>query len=133
MKTFSMFLLTALLLSACGPKEVSFDTVEDARGQAKANGIQNATLYRQENNLPDCQIYPRGDSTISNVCPNGDGWASNELRCGNGQTLKLKCSTVSVALGCMTESDFKTKSYAADDGQCQPLNKVPFPLPKLSK
>lgn len=126
-------MIAALLLSACGKDEASFSTVEDARAQAKENGVLNAQAYRSENKLPDCDIYPRGDSTIAPDCPNGDGWASNELRCPNAKTVKLKCSTVSFSLGCMTDEDFKSKIYAQDDGKCQPRNKVPHPLPKLAR
>lgn len=119
-----------LLLCSCSKNEVSFATVEDARAQAKANGVENAQQYRADNKLAGYDIYARGDSTISNLCPNGDGWASIDLK-GSDAVLKLKCSTVSFSLGCMTDEDFKNKAYAKEDGQCQPLNKVPHPLPKL--
>ena len=46
---------------------------------------------------------------------------------------KIKCSTVSGALGCFSEEDFAKKQYAQDEGHCQPLEKVPFPLPKIAK
>lgn len=133
---FSMVVLASFAACESGPfkEEVSFQTVEDARSQAKSNATQNATLYRSANKLSAYDIYARGDSTISNKCPNGDGWASIDLRETNGSgAIKLKCSTVSVALGCLTEDDFKSKSYAQEDGQCAPLNRVPHPLPKLSQ
>jgi hypothetical protein len=126
--------VAVVLLLACGGKEYSFQTVEDARAQAKENAVQNAQTYRAENSLADLSIYARGDSTIAPDCPNGDGWASIDLRTADGKPqLKLKCSTVSFALGCMTETDFKSKAYANEDGRCQPLNKVPHPLPKLAR
>ena len=129
----NVMMILVLMTSACAGKVYSFDTVEDARRQAKDNATQNAQIYRSDNKMPDCDIYARGDSTISNECPNGDGWASIDLRCpGKGQ-MKIKCSTVSVALGCMTDDDFKSKVYAQEEGKCQPLEKVPHPLPKLSK
>lgn len=127
----NLILACVMMVGACGSKEYSFDTVEQARAQAKENGVKNAQKFRAENKMPDCEIYPRGDSTITNVCPNGDGWASNELRCPN-KTIKLKCSTVSDALGCMTEDDFKSRAFAEDDGKCQSFSKVPHPLPKLA-
>ena len=131
-----VFTLIALLgCGGCsGPKqeEVSFSTVEDARAQAKANATQNAVAYRQSTGQAECQIYARGDSTITNECPNGDGWASMDLICPDG-TKKIKCSTVSLALNCLEENDFKGKPYAQDEGHCQPLNKVPHPLPKLTQ
>jgi hypothetical protein len=46
---------------------------------------------------------------------------------------KVKCSTVSANTGCLEDSDFKTKPFAADDGHCQATNKVPYPLPKIAK
>lgn len=49
------------------------------------------------------------------------------------KVVKVKCSTVSGNLGCLEASDFKTKSYASEDGTCQPATKVPFPLPKITK
>lgn len=119
---------------ACSKPDASFETTEDARRQAKENGIQNAQLYRSQNKLSDYDIYGRGDSTITNSCPNGDGWASNDLsQKDTGKVIRLKCSTVSVALGCMTEDDFKSKPYAQEEGKCAPLVRVPHPLPKLSQ
>lgn len=133
MKTIGMVLV--VLAAACGgQEEVSFSTLEDARARARENGTMNARRYISDNRLADCDVYARGDSTQSPDCPQGDGWASPELRCKDEHgTVKLKCSTVSDALGCMEESDFKTKAYAADDGKCQPTNKVPHPLPKLGQ
>lgn len=124
-------LMLLLLLVGCGGKGYGFATVEDARAQAKENGVQNAQMYRAENKLADYNIFARGDSTIMPDCPNGDGWASIDLR--GPSTIRLKCSTVSVALGCMPDEDFKTKPYAQEEGRCQPLNKVPHPLPKLAR
>jgi hypothetical protein len=65
-------------------------------------------------------------------CPQGDGWASIDFMAKDMRmTYSVKCSTVSLALGCMTGDDFKKKQYAEEEGHCQNLNKVPFPLPKL--
>ena len=47
--------------------------------------------------------------------------------------VKVKCSTVSSATGCLEDADFKTKPFAAEDGHCQAITKVPFPLPKIAK
>jgi hypothetical protein len=119
-----------ILLVGCS-KEYSFATVEDARAQAKENGVLNAQQYRAENKLAEHTIYARGDSTIAPECPNGDGWASMDLK--GPSTIKLKCSTVSGALGCMTDEDFKTKPFASEEGKCAPLTKVPHPLPKIGR
>ena len=120
------------LLSGCTQNKVSFDTVEDARRQARENVTVIAQTFRAENKLTEYDIMVRGDSTQSAECPQGDGWATIDLidrKTNSG--VKLKCSTVSATIGCLEESDFKTKRYAAEDGKCN--NEIPFPLPKLSK
>lgn len=139
MKLIAIALCAALALSACGSKEepVSFATLEDARAQARANGEYSAQLYRAENpRFTDHKIVSHGDSTQSPDCPQGDGWASNTIMSVNGKQIekfKVKCSTVSASLGCYLEDDFAKKPFAAEEGRCQPINKVPFPLPKLVK
>lgn len=139
MKIYAFCLLLAFmtLLSACGKNEtVSFDTLETARTTAKANAEYNAQSYRANSpRFANFAIEMNGDSTQTPDCPQGDGWASGKLV--NKEDPKIvfavKCSTVSAAAGCMTQGDFQTKPYAADDGKCQSTNKVPFPLPKVAK
>lgn len=131
----SLLLLLAVSLPGCGVKDVSFDTLESARKQAKENAEFNGRKWRAETKIfADSNMISRGDSTQAPDCPQGDGWASIDIVNGNGQTqAKLKCSTVSDSVGCLEDKDFKTKSYANEDGHCAPLNKVPFPLPKIAK
>jgi hypothetical protein len=136
----SAFLLASIIaisLSACSKQDVSFSTLEDARATAKANGEYNAQLYRAENpRFNTHKIVSHGDSTQTPDCPQGDGWATNSIMAVNGKEVEkftVKCSTVSVSLGCYLESDFIKKPFATDDGKCQPVAKVPFPLPKLAK
>lgn len=131
--------LIAIALSACGEKkEVAFDTLEDARSTARANGLFNAQAYRAENPRfdADFKIVSHGDSTQTPDCPQGDGWASMSImrvQDKNVEKYNLKCSTVSASLGCYLESDFQKKPFAQDENHCQPTNKVPFPLPKIAK
>jgi hypothetical protein len=126
-------------LSACGKSDepVAFATLEDARAQARANGEYNAQLYRAENpRFTDHKIVSHGDSTQSPECPQGDGWASNTIMSVKDKVVekfKIKCSTVSVSLGCYLEDDFAKKPFASEEGHCQNTNKVPHPLPKLAK
>lgn len=133
------FMAGVVGLTACGKKDepVAFATLEDARAQARANGEYNAQLYRAENpRFTDHKIVSHGDSTQSPQCPQGDGWASNTIMSVNGKEVekfKVKCSTVSVSLGCYLEDDFAKKPFASEEGHCQNTNKVPFPLPKLAK
>jgi hypothetical protein len=131
---FSALALAAAMLSACGAKDVSFDTLEQARSQARDNATYNAQAYRQNDpRVRDWSIISNGDSTQTPDCPQGDGWASVKIVSpDNKNTYPLKCSTVSVAVGCMPDTDFKGKIYANDDGHCQPVSKVPFPIKKLA-
>ena len=118
-----------ILFTACTSEKVSFQTAEEARIQARENSKELAQVYRAENGLADYSLYLRGDSTISQTCPQGDGWASIDLKHG-GQIIKIKCSTVSAGLGCLTEKDFKSKdAYARQEGSCN--KDLPFPLPKV--
>jgi hypothetical protein len=152
MKKILSALLVGLVLSvtACGQQEevigakttkrqteVTFKDIEDSREQARGNSEYNAQLYRAENpRLDGFKIVAKTDSTIDNSCPQGDGWASVNFMKVTGQVIEkvsAKCSTVSSALGCYRDEDFTKKSFAVEDGKCQPLQKVPYPLPKVGK
>lgn len=122
------YLLLLLALAGCKGEKVSFNTAEESRVQARENSKELAQVFRAENGYADWTLTLRGDSTITQECPQGDGWASIDLRKGP-ETIKLKCSTVSAGIGCMTAKDFKSKSYAREDGSCN--KDVPFPLPKI--
>jgi len=123
-------------LAACSKQEVSFDTLETARSQGKANAEFNAQVFRASApQYANTAIIAQTDSTMTPDCPQGDGWASVKLvdKANPAQKVGLKCSTVSGSVGCLLDSDFQTKSYAGDDGRCQPVSKVPFPIPKVGK
>lgn len=136
---FALALPGLAILAACSskPDPVDFKTLEDARAQARSNGEFNAQLYRAENpRFTDHKIVAHGDSTQSNECPQGDGWATNTIMKVDGKSVEkftIKCSTVSQALGCYLDTDFIKKPFAGEEGHCQPINRVPFPLPKLGK
>lgn len=126
----------ALMLVGCSEKqELSFETVESARIQVNENSEFNAKSYRQAHpEFAGYSINMRGDSTQSAKCGQGDGWASIDLVKIEGDkkfSQPLKCSTVSAAIGCMSDADFKSRSYASQDGQCD--ESLPFPLPKIQK
>lgn len=124
-----------LLLTACVSESVSFATVEEARGTARENSLFNAQAFRQTS--PDFQgwdIQSRGDSSQTNECPQGDGWATLTLVSPDkARKVDIKCSTVSPNIQCMPSSEFKTKPYATEDGVCAKVERVPFPLPKIAK
>lgn len=136
-KLFSIAILAlSTLIAACGQKEVSFDTLETSRTQGKTNAEFSAQVFRANNpQYANTSIIAQTDSTMSPTCPQGDGWASVKLVSKENPAIAvpLKCSTVSGAVGCMLDKDFQTKTYAGDDGRCQPVDKVPFPLPKIAK
>jgi major membrane immunogen (membrane-anchored lipoprotein) len=136
MKYIITIISAAIVLSACGKQNVSFDTLETARTQGKANAEFNAQAFRAASpQFANTAIVAQTDSTMSPECPQGDGWASVKLvnKENPAQSVGLKCSTVSSAVGCMTDGDFQKKSYAGDDGRCQDVSKVPFPIPKVAK
>lgn len=123
------------VLAGCGKNKVSFDTVETARAQARENALYNATKHRAASpQYSEWNIEGRGDSSQTNECPQGDGWATMDfIAPNNKQVIQFKCSTVSGNIGCLESNDFKKKAYASEDGQCQPTEKVPHPLPKIKK
>jgi len=134
--TIVVSLLMGMLLTACGkPTEVSFNTLETARTQAAENAEYNAKKYRTNNPAAaSWGIIGRGDSAQTPTCPQGDGWASLNLVDANGAVQrKLKCSTVSSAVGCLEDGEFKTSLYGPEDKVCQSTAKVPFPVPSISK
>lgn len=129
-----LILVVALVLGGCD-KDVSFETLETARTQARDNAKWNAQNFRQSDpRFQGWDIVTRGDSSQQPNCPQGDGWASVDfISKDKATTTKMKCSTVSIAVGCMTDDDFKSKVYAQDDGHCQPVTKVPFPFRKIAE
>lgn len=126
-----------LLVAACGGKSYSFETVEEARGTARDNSLFNAQAFRQQSpdfNSPPWDIQARGDSSQTEKCPQGDGWATlTFIAPDKSQKVDVKCSTISPNIQCMPADEFKTKPYATEDGKCAPLERVPFPLPKIAK
>ena len=126
--------MIVVLPSCKGDNKASFSALEDSRSMAKANAEWNATSWRATGGYEAFDIISRGDSSQIPECPQGDGWASVDLIAKDKkQVIKLKCSTGSPNIGCLTENDFKTKAYAQEDGKCQPTAKVPYPLPKIGK
>ena len=128
--------IAATMLTACNEKqEVSFASLEEAKGTARENAMFSAQMYRQSNILyKGWDLVGRGDSTQTNACPQGDGWATMEfVNPEKNRIVKAKCSTVSGNTGCLEDADFKTKNFASEDGVCAPLNRVPYPLPKIAK
>lgn len=121
-----------LLMTGCSkPAEVSFDTLEQARSQASENATFNAQIFRGAEHS-GWAVISASDSSQTKSCPQGDGWATLSLiNPDKTETVSLKCSTASLALGCMLDSTFKTKSFNTDDGHCS--TEVPFPLPKIEK
>jgi hypothetical protein len=137
----ALLALFAVYIAGCSSDKVSFATLEDARAQARANAEVNARAYARENpRMTGFDIVGHGDSTQTEACPQGDGWASLSIMKADPNTrdergrpvidkFKVKCSTVSANLGCYLEDDFKTKPFADQENQCDKT--LPFPLPKV--
>ncbi len=133
MKKLLIVSLGVAMLTACGGnKEVSWDTQETQRKIAIENSKFNARKFKTDNTQYSAlNIMGRGDSTIGKNCANGDGWASVDLVDENGQvSVKLKCSTASATIGCMTKADFETRPYATEEKQCNP--DLPVPMPAIA-
>lgn len=132
MKVKLTLLALVVGLTGCG-EDVSFSTVEDARLQAKENGIYMAKTWKAENPaFTDWIILSRGDSTIMPSCPQGDGWVSVDLQNPSNmrQLAKIKCSSYSRGIGCMLKDDFeKRPQYSNQEGRCN--KDVPHPIPKV--
>lgn len=125
--TTVLSIAAVVALAACGKNEVSFDTLETARATAKENAEFNARTWRQQAPAyAELGLISRGDSTQSATCPQGDGWASLDLVKKDDGTLivRLKCSTVSGAIGCRSDTP-------PDEGRCN--STLPHPLPKIAK
>ena len=128
-----MMCIMVFSLCACSQEEekpkVSFETLETNRLIANDNSAFLAGKWKAEY-APNLKILKRGDSTQDYNCPQGDGWASIDLLNENGKTvIQLKCSTYSMATGCMKKEDFEQRKYAQQEGHCN--ERVPFPLPKV--
>ena len=131
-------LISALILSlaACSePKKITpASELSDQQTIARANAFFLAQKFRAEDpRLEGWAIVPHGDSSQTPTCPQGDGWATLEFISPDKKSVvKVKCSTYSTGLGCLLDNDFQKKQYASDDGNCQPTDKVPYPLPKVA-
>lgn len=127
-----LFVMLVIALTGCTKESVSLGTLEDFRKQVKDNVTYVAQTYRAENQVlaEGLEIVIRGDSTQDFDCPQGDGWASVDLI--NKETkkvqMKLKCSTVSLGLGCMEEADFSKKRFASEENHCSDKFKA---IPKM--
>lgn len=134
MKYILTLLSVVFVLTACSEK-VSVATLEEQKNIARENAMFNAQVFRTNDpRLTNFKIVPNGDSSQLPNCPQGDGWASLVLvNMDSNQQRKIKCSTYSKATSCLYDEDFKTKDYANDDGHCQSVDKVPYPLPKIAQ
>jgi hypothetical protein len=133
MNTIIIATAMAVALSACGKQDVSFATLEEAKVTVRDNALFNAQRFRAENPMvQDWSVVSNGDSTQTNACPQGDGWATLTFYSPDkSQEIKIKCSTASAATGCLFDKEFKGKPFAAEDGKCN-VN-APFPVPKIAK
>ena len=117
LKLLSAVILSSVLIGCAD--EVNFDTQEENRRVARENSNYNAKRFIKQNpEYASTTIRNDGDSTIGKKCAQGDGWSSITLRKGGRDVVKLKCSTVSESIGCLTKENFATKDYSSQDGKC---------------
>jgi hypothetical protein len=126
------------ILAGCGEKEASFNTVEDARAQARANAEWNATKYRSESpRLQGLKIVGHGDPTQTAQCPQGSGWAQLSIMNVDkeAQTVEkyvVMCSTVSEPWAATCARDFEKTLHAKEENTCN--KSIPAsPFPKIGK
>ncbi len=121
MKHSIYILLVAIccMFVGCDDKKVSDQKADEIAVIAKDNSVRNAKLYiALDPRVSTWGVIPNGDSSITAACPTGDGWATITLVApDNVQTRKLKCSTNSIAKGCLLEEEFKKKTEFSD-GSC---------------
>lgn len=134
MKSIKLVLATviaAAALSACGPEKVPQDIVDGNMTTTRMNAQKNlnawfGTVYPEGTLDPvlgkPIQALAQSDSTVSEQCRYGDGWASAQIKFeGKAKVLEIKCQTNGSGKGingCMTKSEFETKTYKGEEGTC---------------
>lgn len=104
--------------------------LESNRITGIANALFNARRF-SASVYPNYNPQVRVDSTIQSGCPQGDGWASVDLVNENNDKIKIKCSTYSATIECMTEKDFLAREvFSSQEGHCN--KDIPNSLPKLT-
>ncbi len=130
-KLFAAIAITASLV-ACdtgAPQDVVDQNMTTSRLNAQKNASSYYPVVYPEGSVDvklgkPVRILMQSDSTISKFCRNGDGWASGDIQFETGKTLAVKCQTNGTGKGingCMTKSEFETKTYKAEEGACQNL------------
>lgn len=138
---FSKLLIVAFavgFLFGCSEKKVSFNTLEEARAQARTNAEWNASKYRSESpRLQGLKIVGHGDPTQTAECPQGSGWAQLSImnvdkEKGTTEKYVVMCSTVSETVGCYLRPDFEKTLHAKEENKCNAS--IPSsPFPKIGK
>lgn len=121
MKRILMISLVCIGLSACKGDEVPAEIVDQNMIISQRNAEFNANKFRNERYPDAVRVLMDSDSTISATCRFGDGWASGALQMPDGTELDIKCQTNGSGKGfsgCLTKSDFASKTYADTDGTC---------------
>ena len=134
--TLAFILATSMALSACGPDAVPQDVIDINMTTSRLNAQKNANSYLPMA-YPEGTVHPQfgkatrilmqSDSTVSQSCRYGDGWASGEMQFENGKSIKIKCQTNGSGKGingCMADAEYQTKTYKSEDGTCQNLTKL---------
>lgn len=133
MKFTKLFTAIVLVSSLAACSKVSQDVVDMNMVTTRMNAQKNANSYfpiAYPEGTVDAKlgkptrVLMQSDSTVSEFCRNGDGWASGDIQFENGKTLAVKCQTNGFGKGingCMTKAEFETKTYKSEEGTCQNL------------
>jgi hypothetical protein len=139
MKKFLAVSILAIAAALAGcDKEVPQDIVDGNMTITRLNAQKNADAYfgvQYPAGAVDAnpalgepiRALMQSDSSVSKQCRNGDGWASGVIQYKNGKTLKIKCQTNGTGKGingCMSETEFATKTYKDEEGRCQNLESL---------
>jgi hypothetical protein len=112
----------SMFLAACGEK-VPSDIVDQNMTISRENAQLNARRFVAERYPQATQTIVDSDSTVSANCRFGDGWASGKVFKDGVPIAKIKCQTNGSGkglYGCLEDGEYKTKSYADEDGRCNP-------------
>jgi hypothetical protein len=124
---------------AVAEMQARVEAAREARSVSLENALFNANSYRAANPRfleGDWRIVPHADVAISVDCPQGSGWADLSLMKVVGKDVEkvtLICSTYDLSLGCYRKEDFVKKPFGAEEGKCQPAEKVQYPLKKMTR
>lgn len=119
---FWMYVVFLSLSFGCTKKEtISTDIVDQNQTITRDNATMNARRYKVQVYPAADQVVMQSDSSVTNECRFGDGWASGKIYQNGNVITTIKCQTNGSGKGtegCLTDGEFQKKEYAKEDGHC---------------